>query len=162
MIFRRVVFLMLIIMLAGCAAIDANGPTFTPAAAPGDDQALLYIYRPRTPWFSGRAAIMKLDDKPLLELLNNGYTHVYLRPGNHKITHNWDASLMDAEELRKPLTITVNLMAKQTYYVEMFSEGVDTGMRAHYHWKLRLQSDPNQIAKIKDCKFQPLNATKPN
>ncbi len=76
---------MLVVSLSACVA---TGPAFTPAPAPGKDQALVYIYREETQPHGAVRLACTVDSVEAAMLYGRGYTRFYLAPGNHVIGIN--------------------------------------------------------------------------
>lgn len=82
-IVRSLAMLLLAVSLGGCAVRD--GPLFTPATAPPDDLALVYIYRTDALRGVG-AADLELGPDDLGKLHDLEYITLIMRPGRHKLS----------------------------------------------------------------------------
>lgn len=75
-------------LIAALCACTASGPPFTPATETSSDNALVYVYRPDTLFYSADpdVPILYLDGVRLLRLRINGYTWLEVEPGQHAIS----------------------------------------------------------------------------
>ena len=72
--------LFLIISLSGCVSLD--GPIFSPAAEPKDDQALLYLYREKSGYGSARNYYIFVNGKLVTTMRSGGYYPVFIDSGD--------------------------------------------------------------------------------
>jgi len=84
MIRKCMIIIGLSIALSACAAKYATGPLFSEAPPPPLKKSILYIYRVDSPlvW----TPIVRINDKPFVELAKLGYSYTYLSPGIYKLT----------------------------------------------------------------------------
>jgi hypothetical protein len=110
---RRLFFLALIGLLAGCAA---TGPVFTPHREPTDKEARIYIYRPFRAVHQLGGPDIAIGERYLTTLLNKGYAVAYVPAGPSKIAakgnilKNWSF---------RDVSVEPNLMAGRTYFVRL-------------------------------------------
>jgi len=71
------------VVMVACAS--ATGPEFTGFEVPAENEAVLYIYRPKSFIGSGAASWVYIDDVKHAKLLNGGYQVHRLEPGVHTI-----------------------------------------------------------------------------
>jgi len=75
-------------VLTGCATTFLEGPKFKEANPPRFGEALVYFYRPNSTPFLLSPDLF-VDGKKILELGNQGYSYVYLKPGEYDIKVTW-------------------------------------------------------------------------
>jgi hypothetical protein len=87
---KRIIFTVVTIaLLSGCAT-SPEAPSFVKAPIPesASEKAVLYIYRENaqpTAW----SAYLQIDDQDAASLSQQGFTWVYVTPGNHKFKYGW-------------------------------------------------------------------------
>jgi len=98
-------------VLSSCATTLLEGPKFTKANPPPAGKSLVYFYRPNsTPfWLSPD---LLLNDKKILDLGNQGYSYLYLKPGEYEIKVAW--SLMSG---RPDMYGKIKAEAGKTYFI---------------------------------------------
>lgn len=79
----------LVALLTACAA-PSTAPTFsqTPLATPKEGMAVLYLYREYAEPTAFKPTLA-IDGKEVVALPQQGFTWVYVTPGNHKLTSRW-------------------------------------------------------------------------
>jgi len=96
---KLAIFLVAGFFYAGCASSgppivgSAAGPTFNPASRQ-EGKGVLYLYRPFRFGSGGAAPFISVDDKKIVLLKNQGYTWIYLNPGNHIIETRYSSAWM--------------------------------------------------------------------
>jgi hypothetical protein len=65
-----------------------QGPKFTEAPAPRADEALVYLYRGNSPPFALSPTIF-LESQRIVDLASQGYTQVYVMPGEYATKASW-------------------------------------------------------------------------
>ncbi|MBF0353044.1 MAG: DUF2846 domain-containing protein [SAR324 cluster bacterium] len=97
-----------------CAILNscsATGPTFIDAKK-SDSFALIYIYRPNVFCGSARKPDISINDNKILELQNNGYTQIYVKPGDIHIK----ASGIDNTP-RLNTSLNINVETYKSYFI---------------------------------------------
>ena len=113
------------VLLSGC--MIARGPDFTDAPAPGNNNALVYIYWPANFVAAARTADIYIDDAQVASLNAGGYAYVYVSPGSHKFSEKWEFSIFAPESLiEPPIGLEAEVHAGETRYIR-FSTGVIPG-----------------------------------
>jgi len=140
------------LLLWGCAA---TGPAFKPAAAPKDDQVLLYVYWPETSAFGMRTATIGLDGTPIAELGYKGYTVLYTAPGPHRITQLFKPWPGDATEVKRELSISLNTQPGRIYFVEFRTSTAPAPGGTRIQWALGAVSEAKGTQGIAECRYQP-------
>lgn len=76
-------------VLLGCATTsDAPSYATAPVPEPNPDRAILYIYRVSAAPLA-LSAYLDIDDRRAVSLANQGFTWVYLAPGDHRFAFGW-------------------------------------------------------------------------
>lgn len=125
MILRVAQFLFVILLQTGCVA---TGPVFQKASDPEKDYALVYLYRPSSPFAIFAKPSIQIDESQVIELPNKGYTKMYLPAGEHRFKVEW--SLFTKPSGASNIGKTFDFSPGSTNYVRfVFSSGgvVQTG-----------------------------------
>lgn len=122
-----------LLLLTGCAA---QGPLFTHAPEPTSDNALIYIYRTPAFGLGGRDAYFYIDGKNIFDLSAEGYSYVYVSPGQHELTQKWPLDVAGG----KTIAWTIDVKPGQTRYF-WFSAGAGIAgitqvISIQFNWKL--------------------------
>ena len=108
---RTCVLIFFAALLGGCAIPD--GPPYLEYKAsvgkPG--HATLYIYRENAVPTAFPTTIY-IDDKPVTDLAQKGYTWVYAKPGLRKLNATWSEA-----SRQKPATVKLDFAEGNTYYL---------------------------------------------
>ena len=99
------------LLFSGCATTLLEGPKFVQANPPSAGESLVYFYRPNsTPfWLSPE---LLLNGKSVLELENQGYSYLYLKPGEYDINIAW-SGLSGRSDMKGK----IKTEAGKTYYI---------------------------------------------
>lgn len=98
-------------ILSGCATTMLEGPKFTEAKPPAAGESLVYFYRPNSTPFLLSPDLL-VNGKKILSLGNQGYSYLYLKPGDYDIKVAW--SFISG---RHDLQGKVKLEAGKTYFI---------------------------------------------
>ena len=128
---KRILPVVFLLLLSGCQSTLHKGPAFAESAPPGNDQALVYLFRiGSTPLYLN--APMYLGDNKVVDMPNRGYMPLYLKPGTYTIKIKWDllAGQQDVEQ-------TFTFEAGKTHYVALTKPDVTNlkvllDSRSHY------------------------------
>jgi len=111
--YLKIISLTIFITLTGCAATLHKGPKFTVAPPPANGLALVYLYRPHSPplW---RSPTIYINNLEIMDLYNQGYTYLYVKPGKYHIKTDWsfDAGAPDLEG-------DATFKSGKTYYIKL-------------------------------------------
>lgn len=154
---KHIILFVAALLLLGCAA---TGPAFQSAAAPKEDDALIYVYRPESSTLSARSARIHVDGAPVVDLSNNGYTTVYVKAGRHKVSQYYPALLgvLGSGKTEEPVEIWIDAKPNQRHYVEVFARHTTTSSAwtttMHFVWTLAERNERDALPKLSACKFQ--------
>jgi hypothetical protein len=118
MIKRFVTIIGLALILSGCATY-ATGPLFSEAPRLQIQKSILYIYRVNSPLVY--TPIIKINDKPFVELSKLGYSYAYLSPGIYKIT-------IDYRYLETPLITEFSIEENQEVFKRLYDSGFNKNL----------------------------------
>jgi len=149
-----VLALLVPLVLAGCAT-SATAPSFSqaPVPKPREDAAVLYVIRENAvPYlFTG---YLDIDGSRAIELQQQGFTWIYVKPGARKLKHHWPGLAgMPAVDFER------NFAAGQTYVLEM--KGRVTNRRDPLHpFSISTEVHPVAVAEAQQrmtacCRFTP-------
>jgi Protein of unknown function (DUF2846) len=77
-----------IALIAGCATVPSDAPRFSPAPAPPEGYATLYIYRLGAPPLP-EAIKISVNGQPVLQIPERGYTWLHVRAGTYAVLGEW-------------------------------------------------------------------------
>jgi len=102
-------------------ACTADGPAFQPATTQAADQALVYVYRPDTFFYSANPDVpfLYLDGNQLLRLRIGGYTWLEVDQGPHTISIRDSLLGFPIDTLEE---IQLEAVSGETYYVRFFQD----------------------------------------
>jgi hypothetical protein len=122
------------------------------APPPSSGKSLVYIYRPSSFTLGARTAYFYVDGIKVANLLNNGYTWLYLPAGSHEFHQEWP----EGAAFGITLGGVINLEQNHTYYLRLASSGAGTN---HTRWEFRAQPRDSAIKQIAECRYQAPLAT---
>jgi len=80
---------LIMMLLSGCATSEkALSYAEAPVPIKSTKNAVLYIYR-KYAQPTAFSAYLEIDGKEAVSLSQEGFTWVYIKPGNHKFKHGW-------------------------------------------------------------------------
>lgn len=103
----------IIFTLSGCATY-ATGPLFTEAPRPAIDTSIIYIYRVDSPLVY--TPIVKINDKPFVNLAKQGYSYAYVSPGLYRIN-------IDYGHLETPFITEFIVEENQEVFKRLYDSG---------------------------------------
>lgn len=106
-------FLTLCALLSGCQTM---GEKFSPAPAPPENHALVYLLRSKVDIGNWWITNFQVDGKEVVSLYDSGYSWVYVKEGLHLFTAHTPS--------QNTLQFRANLVAGRTYYVEYTQENL--------------------------------------
>lgn len=100
-------------LLAGCLTTPS---TPYQSISPNDNEALVYVYRPESPWWRGTPMIVYAGSEKHEPLINNGYFPLHLQPGtiNFKLTRQ--ATLFSESNID---ATSMTVAPGQTYFLKV-------------------------------------------
>lgn len=154
---RRLLATTLLIAL-GSASCTTVGPAYTQHPVVQPDQSLLYIYRPQAHALSALTAVFALDGVPIAKLENSGYVALLVKPGVHKLRHNWKAGLLGNSELEsQTIESAFTLAPGSTTYIRLSSVASSQyrSGTVHTNWQWELRQTPESVAaeELKQCRL---------
>ena len=99
------------------AACTASGPIFSPSAQPKNDQALIYLYRVKTPYGAWVPMKVEVNGEDVGILPNDSYTSLYVAPGALKLSATRWQDFTYPESKR--VSVTGNVGGGETYYLRI-------------------------------------------
>jgi len=119
--YARVVAVISLLLLNGCAGLEPRGPIYSEAPAPELTTTKAIIYLLRTddvPEVSGRRDIY-INDNFLLPLSDGGFTWFTIEPGLIEIKSEIPWMQRSINEAYSPKILNIDVSANQTYYVHL-------------------------------------------
>ncbi len=156
---KNIYIVFCLIVLSGCSA---SGPKFNGLVSDREGVANVYIYRPDSLTAGGRTAYFYMNEKPVAEISNNGYTLLEVAPGNHSFKQNFGYWLGDFGPISDDRIRTKELKAGNTYFLGLYSGNtisphpvpsvhvVDVNFDFSFDFVKRNKS----LRDIKECRFQ--------
>jgi len=139
------IFSMLI--LSGCSATLLKGPQFKSAKPPKAEESLVYFYRPNSTPFLLSPDLL-VNGKKILELGNQGYSYVYLKPGDYDIKVAW--SFMSG---RPDLEGKIKVEGGKTYFIRSHGHVSYNTITYSASGYLDSVSTTDALKEIKHCIF---------
>jgi len=141
------------------AACSTSGPKFTPAPTAENDDALIYFMRSHVGYLGGYWTNFYIDDEEIVELFDEGYTWVHLKPG----FYNFSAGFI----IRPNLDFEIYIEPNRTYYIEYTQESAGYNqVRNKFHVLLsesesiNLSSSQSGPSFIRDYSYKKANILK--
>ena len=82
------VLFLIMSILSGCATTMLEGPKFIEAKPPSAEESLVYFYRPNSSPYLLSPDLL-VNGKKILSLGNQGYSYLYLKPGDYDNKVAW-------------------------------------------------------------------------
>jgi len=151
-------------------ACSATGPLFTDAGQIPAGKGRVYVFRPHIHAMSVVKAQVSVDQNPVIELDDNGYTVIDLPPGSHEFTHSWGKKFYTTDAIiNRPFSIFVPVSAGMTNYILLSSTantsltslvplpfGILMSMKTEYAWAMYELPATVGREQIVTTRFQPL------
>ncbi|HEY7886477.1 MAG TPA: DUF2846 domain-containing protein, partial [Cellvibrionaceae bacterium] len=99
----KTVTIILILLLSACT----TGPHFSEVSAPGDNEALVFLFRERG--HSIMNVTFTFEDTKVVSLGNDEYSWITVRPGEYPVKAS--------EPMTRPLSMSIDAEAGEVYYV---------------------------------------------
>lgn len=144
-----------LVIAIGSTSCTTFGPAYAPHPGIQPDESLLYIFRPPAHAQGALTAVFTLDDVPVAKLENNGYVALVVKPGVHKLRHNWKGGLLGSSELdSRTIELNVTLTPGSTSYIRLDTENEFTKLNRRKYMISRwvIKNVPEIIA-IEDLQF---------
>jgi hypothetical protein len=140
-------------MLHGCA----SGPAYSPQSGMKEDEAVVYVFRPKSWTLSALSAIINIDEKQVVLLENNGYAAISIPAGAHTISEKWKAGLIGNSQLEN------GIVAKDFYLrsgeevfirlgVQSESKVQYRTINSHFAWQLKQVSKSDAQEELTLCR----------
>ncbi|MCZ6847014.1 MAG: DUF2846 domain-containing protein, partial [Alphaproteobacteria bacterium] len=140
-------------------ACTASGPAFTPVQLENPKNALIYIYRSSTLFYSANPEIpiLYVDDKRLLPLKIGGDTWASVEPGTHKILVRHSILGVPAFSLGE---VSISAEPGAIYYLKFSQQAGDivsygTQVIVTANSKLRPVDETTGLSEIMKTKYLP-------
>ncbi|MGM9490630.1 DUF2846 domain-containing protein [Ideonella sp. YS5] len=114
---RSLILVVSAVLATLLTACTASGPIYSQAAAPVGDQALVYLYRVRTPFGAWVPMKVEVNGKEIGILANDSYTTVYVPAGDVSLSATrWqDFHYPDS----KRVSVSGRVAGGETYYLRI-------------------------------------------